>query len=253
MTADAAVELSGGPEATVLEYRAATRREVLERLLAGRGTKITWTDEGYASEKVDGRITGQFGEVLSRFLRTSNFVIIYREAANSRQISEIILLGSRPGGGTSPSLRAIEIAFGPNTGTATLTPEQKLGKLAAEEIDQIAISSREYLRRTIEQGLWQQNAANAHLDQLARMAGAGYEMPQGLLPDNASAGLPPYYIEPSPTDPNRYADKGAALTQMMALRGLAALRGSLDAVGPPLGTDPRNSPPQGSGTTDRPK
>ena len=103
--------------------------------------------------------------------------------------------------------------------------------MTKHQIDAIAISSSEYVRRLGDQNTWQQGGQRAYSDQMLRSA-VGNQLANRLLGrKNASAGLPPLYVRPEPTDPSRYSSEATALTTQMALRNLHSLVNALESVG----------------------
>lgn len=227
--ADARVELKSNGDQIEFLFEQAERREVLERLLTMDGATVTWADSAYADERISGQFRGTRGDVLLRLMRSTNFVLVYRDEGSTRRIVQIVVLGPQPGSTPAPSYRALAQAFGPPTDGA-VTPEQKLAQLSREEIEQVAVSADEYAKRLEEQRLWGVNATNAHLDLLGRLAAQGLDLPQLRGVGDMSAGHAPGFMPPPVTDPQRLTQETLSLTQMMALRNLNALTRDMNAL-----------------------
>jgi hypothetical protein len=94
--------LAESPEAFTLQGEAhdielvavgATRRAILERVLAESGVAVEWRDNSYAEEKIDARYRGSFDQIASWLLARANFVIAYRKNGDAQRMVQIIVLG----------------------------------------------------------------------------------------------------------------------------------------------------------------
>jgi len=83
---------SDGPGFT-LEVRGATRRQVLERVFAGSGVIIEWSDKTFAAEKIERRYRGSLDEIASDLLARANVVIAYDTVAGEPRMVRVLVLG----------------------------------------------------------------------------------------------------------------------------------------------------------------
>ena len=77
----------------VFDVRDVPRREVVDRLLAGRGILLEWLDDAQADEPVTGVFNGSADAVLQRLLAQTNFVVVYDRSGDQPRISRLTILG----------------------------------------------------------------------------------------------------------------------------------------------------------------
>lgn len=82
---------SGG---LLLEFKDATRRRVVERVLAASGAQVRWADETHADKLISGRYIGSLDEIVSKLLSRSNYIVTHKNSAAEPQITDFIILGS---------------------------------------------------------------------------------------------------------------------------------------------------------------
>lgn len=115
------------------DVRDVSRREVLDRLLTGKGIELEWIDAAFADERISGAFRGSTESVLQRLLAQSDYVAVYDRKGDKSRIARLIIVGrtaseSKPAGfpklelatpsptaGQAPALR-------PVSGPASFTP-----------------------------------------------------------------------------------------------------------------------------------
>ena len=78
-----------------LDSGGATRREILNRLFAGREVEIEWRNKAFADERVQGgRLSGPAVELARRLLARVSYVMSYDRSSNEPRLARIVVLGS---------------------------------------------------------------------------------------------------------------------------------------------------------------
>ena len=78
-----------------LDPGGATRREILNRLFAGREVEIEWRNKAFADEKIQGgRLSGPPIEIARRLLARVSYVMSYDSSGNEPRLARIVVLGS---------------------------------------------------------------------------------------------------------------------------------------------------------------
>jgi hypothetical protein len=78
-----------------LDSGGATRREILNRLFAGREVEIEWRNKAFADERVQGgRLSGPPAELARRLLARASYVMFYDRSSNEPRLARIVVLGS---------------------------------------------------------------------------------------------------------------------------------------------------------------
>jgi hypothetical protein len=81
----------------VLEFSGATRREILNRLLAERDVEIEWRNKAVGDERLQGRrLGGSPFELARRLLAHVNYLMFYDTGSNEPRLARIVILGSDP-------------------------------------------------------------------------------------------------------------------------------------------------------------
>jgi hypothetical protein len=94
---DALTLASGRDGEIVLESNGATRREILNRLFAGREVEIEWRNRAFADESVQsGSLSGPPIEVARRLLARQSYVMSYDNSRDEPRLVRIVILGSDP-------------------------------------------------------------------------------------------------------------------------------------------------------------
>ena len=85
----------GGGGGIALDSGGATRREILNRLFAGREVEIEWRNKAFADERVQsGRLSGPPAEVARRLLARVSYVMSYDTSSDEPRLARIVVLGS---------------------------------------------------------------------------------------------------------------------------------------------------------------
>ena len=80
-----------------LDSGGATRREILNRLFAGREVEIEWRNKAFADQRVQGgRLSGPPAELARRLLARVSYVMFYDSSSNEPRLARIVVLGSDP-------------------------------------------------------------------------------------------------------------------------------------------------------------
>lgn len=102
------------------DVRDVSRREVLDKLLAGKRIELEWADSAIGDEKISGAFKGSTESVLLRLLAQTDYVAVYdRDGGDVPRIARLIIVGkgsSKPGSAGSPNFI---IASQPAAGGAT--------------------------------------------------------------------------------------------------------------------------------------
>ena len=81
----------------VLEFSAATRREILNRLFAEREVEIEWRNKAFADERMQvGRLSGPPVELARRLLARVSYVMSYDTSSDEPRLARIVILGADP-------------------------------------------------------------------------------------------------------------------------------------------------------------
>ena len=84
-------------DGTVLDSGGATRREILNRLFAGREVEIEWRNKAFADEIVQsGRLSGPPVELARRLLARVSYVMSYESSSFEPRLARIVVFGSDP-------------------------------------------------------------------------------------------------------------------------------------------------------------
>ena len=92
-TRESAFFIAPGGANVVFDVRDVPRREVVDRLLAGRSILLEWLDDTVADEPVTGTFNGSAEAVLQRLLAQTNFVVVYDRSGDQPRISRLTILG----------------------------------------------------------------------------------------------------------------------------------------------------------------
>jgi hypothetical protein len=88
---------SGRDGQVVLEPNGATRREILNRLFAGREVEIEWRNKAFADERVQSRgLSGPPIELARRLLARQSYVMSYDNSGVEPRLARVVILGSDP-------------------------------------------------------------------------------------------------------------------------------------------------------------
>jgi hypothetical protein len=224
---NAATLSQDGPD-FVLEADGASRRDTLEILLRGRNITLEWRNESFASEPLNGLFRGSVERIFRQIARSSSFVAVYGEDAQSQPtIRRIIFLG--PSQQPSPGLDAVATALAPPVPQVVQTAEEKLR--VWETLRRNGISEQELAQRRAREKDWMIGRERALQNQLQRTAEAPL-YPNGNNGENSSAGFPPFFFPPPDGSPDRHALQAQALTTQMAQRNLMGLYQALNAARP---------------------
>jgi hypothetical protein len=90
------------------DFRAVSRREVLERLLTPQGVTVEWPNRAVADELISGTFKGASSAVARQLLTQTNFVVVYDEKTS--KISRIVVIGHAAGDAVSQGSRTSEAA-----------------------------------------------------------------------------------------------------------------------------------------------
>ncbi len=90
---ESAFFIAPGGASVVFDVRDVPRREVVDRLLAGRAVVLEWLDEALADEPITGVFNGSAEAVLQRLLAQANFVVVYDRSGDQPRISRLTILG----------------------------------------------------------------------------------------------------------------------------------------------------------------
>jgi hypothetical protein len=90
---ESAFFVAPGGASVVFDVRDVPRREVVDRLLAGRAVVLEWLDDALADEPVTGVFNGSAEAVLQRLLAQTNFVVVYDRSGDQPRISRLTILG----------------------------------------------------------------------------------------------------------------------------------------------------------------
>ena len=90
---ESAFFIAPGGASVVFDVRDVPRREVVDRLLAGRAVVLEWLDEALADEPITGVFNGSAEAVLQRLLAQTNFVVVYDRSGDPPRISRLTILG----------------------------------------------------------------------------------------------------------------------------------------------------------------
>jgi hypothetical protein len=86
---------TGGDGGIALDSDGATRREILNRLFAGREVEIEWRNKAFADERVQGgRLSGPPVELARRLLARANYVMSYDTSSEEPRLVRIVVLGA---------------------------------------------------------------------------------------------------------------------------------------------------------------
>jgi hypothetical protein len=93
---DGKLTLQSGRDSEMgLESGVATRREILDRLFAGREVEIVWRNKAFADERVhSGGLNGPPIEVARRLLARQSYVMSYDNIGDEPRLARIVILGS---------------------------------------------------------------------------------------------------------------------------------------------------------------
>ena len=90
---ESAFFIAPGGANVVFDVRDVPRREVVDRLLAGRAVVLEWLDDALADEPITGVFNGSAEAVLQRLLAQTNFVVVYDRSGDQPRISRLTILG----------------------------------------------------------------------------------------------------------------------------------------------------------------
>jgi hypothetical protein len=90
---ESAFFVAPGGASVVFDVRDVPRRQVVERLLAGRAVVLEWLDDTLADEPITGVFNGNAEAVLQRLLAQTNFVVVYDRSGDQPRISRLTILG----------------------------------------------------------------------------------------------------------------------------------------------------------------
>jgi hypothetical protein len=90
---ESAFFIAPGGASVVFDVRDVPRREVVDRLLAGRAVVLEWLDDALADESITGVFNGSAEAVLQRLLAQANFVVVYDRSGDQPRISRLTILG----------------------------------------------------------------------------------------------------------------------------------------------------------------
>ena len=76
-----------------LEIRDVSRKEVLDRLVSGRGITIEWRNSAVGDELITGRYVGTLVSVARQLLAPTDFVMIYGCNNNEPCLSRVLVIG----------------------------------------------------------------------------------------------------------------------------------------------------------------
>lgn len=127
-----------------LEFRSATRRQVLEHLLASSGTVIIWLNSVSEKELIEGRHVGSLEEILMWLLSSTNYIIDYDASTNERRMTKVVILarGSRsanagplqPVQTAHPLPQALDRAPAKGTGSVEPTAPPRISEAAQQRV-----------------------------------------------------------------------------------------------------------------------
>ena len=111
----------------VFDVRDVPRREVVDRLLAGRAVVLEWLDDALADEPITGVFNGSAEAVLQRLLAQANFVVVYDRSGDQPRISRLTILGKAAKQHRAPDLAGP----GPLPAPGTTAPAEERDRLPA--------------------------------------------------------------------------------------------------------------------------
>ena len=101
---ESAFFIAPGGASVAFDVRNVPRREVVDRLLAGRAVVLEWLDEALADEPITGVFNGSAEAVLQRLLAQTNFVVVYDRSGDQPRISRLTILGKAAKQHRAPAL-----------------------------------------------------------------------------------------------------------------------------------------------------
>ena len=76
-----------------LDIRDVSRKEVLDRLVSGRGITIEWRNSAVGDERITGRYNGSLVSVARQLLAPTDFVMTYGRNNNEPRLSHVLVIG----------------------------------------------------------------------------------------------------------------------------------------------------------------
>ena len=107
---DSRFDLSPDGSRVEFDLRNASRREVLDRLFAGRGIEIRWINSSFADERISGRFSGSVSSVARDLLAQTNFVLVHDVQDEISRITRVVVVGPAKDAPRSDALAALAAA-----------------------------------------------------------------------------------------------------------------------------------------------
>src|SRR4249920_2972490 len=104
---DSVFFIAPGGTSVAFDVRDVPRREVVDRLLAGRAIAHEWLDDALADERISGTFNGGAEAVLQKLLAPTNFVVVYERGGDTPRISRLIVIGKATGQQKAPELAGL--------------------------------------------------------------------------------------------------------------------------------------------------
>src|SRR5262245_34573913 len=107
---DSRFDLSPDGSRVDFDLRDAPRRDVLDRLFAGRGIEIRWINSSFANERISGRFSGSVSNVARDLLVQTNFVLVHEVQGETSRVTRVVVVGPAKGEPRSDALAALAAA-----------------------------------------------------------------------------------------------------------------------------------------------